>query len=395
MTGAPLGNNTKFASFLGDAPLKRTERRLARWDLQRMAAKLLPENNRLAKCCWCPIGEGVEIVKSIEPLNAHYGRGIAHCGSVSLCPVCSAKITEVRRAEVAKGIANWKARGYTVLMVTFTLSHGSGDLLIELIDRLIRVIRRFKSGEGWQELKHEYNIEGSIKAFEFTWGLTNGWHPHIHMLFFIKADKIDPVKVKQDFGDRYVDMMSDEGGKADFEHGIDVKVADEAAGNYLAKMGIDYELTKGAQKSGREHGHYTPFELLELAKSDNEIGNLAKKKFKEFARSTKGVNFLRWSKGLRDELGLVQELTDQEIAEGANDKGGRSYYTIGNAAWCKVRVINGRDQRGIHLEIAKALDTESFALYLINLLTNPPGYPTSHQESLERVEVIPPYTFDP
>lgn len=364
-----LGNNTKFASPAEGRELRRLERRLQRYDLQRVAAKLLPENNRLSKCCWCPVGDGVEIRKNPETKATHYAKGIAHCGSVSLCPVCSAKITERRRADVKQGIQNWQARGHSVFMVTFTMQHDNKDLLVDLVHLMIKALRKFKAGKGYQLLKNKYKLAGNIKAFEFTWSQENGWHPHTHYLFFTELPTIDPKEIFHDFYKRYSAMLAEMGGYASIEHGVDIRVADEAAGNYVSKMGIDFELVKGAQKQGRDYGHYTPFELLDLAKDGN---NLAIRKFKEFARSTKGINFLKWSNKLRDLLGVGPEISNEDIAQGLDDHGDKSFYLIGNPVFVKLRVIHGRDYRATHLEVAKQCDREGFRIYLLSLLHDPP-----------------------
>jgi hypothetical protein len=69
-------------------------------------------------------------------------------------------------------------------------------------------------------------------------------------------------------------------------------------------------------KHGRE-GHRTPFDLLrDYADGDSGAGSL----FREFARAFKGKRQIVLSRGLRQDLGMGSEKTDQELAEEEKDK---------------------------------------------------------------------------
>ena len=78
---------------------------------------------RCRKCGRVPIASGVSMVDNAGV--AHY-RGLATCGSIWACPVCSAKIRNARALEIAEAAGNWHRAGNTVLMVTFTVPHDIG-----------------------------------------------------------------------------------------------------------------------------------------------------------------------------------------------------------------------------------------------------------------------------
>lgn len=384
-----LGNITKFAS----PPLRERagyglavgetrqpndtdasrERRLRRYDLQRVAARLVP-TARVAGCCWRPVGQGVEIIKHTETHKAHYGPGVMHCGSVWLCPVCASKITERRRLEIKQGLDNARARGWSVFMVTFTMSHNRGDEFPVLLDALVKTLRQFRSGAPWQRRRAKYQIVGDIRGIETTVSKSTGWHVHSHMLFFSECQP-DQAAIQADFAARYTAILAENGQFASLEHGVNVRIGDTAAGDYVAKMGmeaqkkpagLDFEIAKSGQKSGRDHGHYTPFELLELAKAGDEW---AGRMFTDYAKTMQGVNQIRWSAGLRDSLEVGSEITDDEITAGVGDTGGKLYYTIPNPDFVVLRSWGGRVYTGVIVQMAADTpDAEIFARYLATLL---------------------------
>src|SRR5712691_4776616 len=69
--------------------------RQAKWQLQREAQALLP-NERVAFCMRRIQARTVDVLYSVQHQSAHYG-GLMVCGSVWVCPLCAAKISEHRR----------------------------------------------------------------------------------------------------------------------------------------------------------------------------------------------------------------------------------------------------------------------------------------------------------
>src|SRR4051794_16390042 len=71
--------------------------RQVRWQLQREARALLPDE-RVAFCMRRIQATTVDVLYSPQHKSAHYG-GLMVCGSVWVCPLCAAKISEHRRVE--------------------------------------------------------------------------------------------------------------------------------------------------------------------------------------------------------------------------------------------------------------------------------------------------------
>jgi hypothetical protein len=117
--------------------------------------------------------------------------GLAHCGSVWACPVCSAKIA-TRRAEELADVMRWALeQGCSASMVTLTMQHHKGQRLADSWNALAKAWARVTSGKQWVNDQAAAGLQGWIKAVEVTTG-KNGWHVHVHVLM-IWRDTIDGV----------------------------------------------------------------------------------------------------------------------------------------------------------------------------------------------------------
>jgi hypothetical protein len=399
-SGAPLVINTdlrspkqELGSKLSSKEFPRQLARRERHSLRRTSADLLKNidglrktQERLYKCGWVPIADGIQVLKSTVA-RANYGAGICHCGLGLLCPVCAQGISEYKRNEIRTGLERWFIQGKSAFMATFTIQHqaqnenGEFYSLADTLSKIQTAIRWFKSGKGWQSLKAKYKIIGDIKAVEITVSLGNGWHPHLHILFFCEMENIPDETaqdIKNDFYKRWFDLLDKQGEFANYEHGVDVRAGTLGVGDYLAKMGlegVDYELAKANTKLGRDNGHYSPFELLKLAQAGD---NWAAERFKDFAKSVHGLTAIKWSGGkpgftLRERLGLAaDEKQEAEIAQEVATQEKQVYYVMDNFVFIRVRQLNGRCQTAHHLEKAEEyLNPQDFEDYLYERFSEP------------------------
>lgn len=287
------------------------ELRRKRWRRLTMAQKLLPEM-RVANC-YRRLAAGassVEIRYSGAERRAYY-HGLVTCGSVWSCPVCSAKITEIRRQELTQAISTWRSRGGSLLMVTVTLQHQRDDELKALLIALKDSWRRLKSGRWWLSMRERYGLEHYVSSTEVTYG-GHGWHPHIHALFFssLAGGELDIDTLQAELTARYTALLAEHGKYASEYYGIDVRLGDKYAGEYASKYGLEHELTKSISKNG-SNGGCSPFELLDKCRDgDKQAGAL----FVEYAHTFFGARQLSWSHGARAALGLAQEQDDAAIA---------------------------------------------------------------------------------
>lgn len=351
--GAPLGNTTEFASTFGSRgggvgqggeEKTANRKRLERFALQAGARELLPKE----RVGWCMRrvlpNASPEIFVSRKYAKAHY-KNLIVCGSIS-CPVCAAKISQGRRAELEQAFNSAAGLGLTLVFVTLTMQHNKNDRCDRSLDDFLEAYRAVKSGRAWKEFASDYGVVGNVRALETTHG-ENGWHPHIHAVLFAKSVDIDGMR--EFLERRWVKALGSVGRSAIRKFAVVVKVGDAAISEYLSKAGdgwqLEDELARGAVKTGRAKGR-TPFALLrDFMAGDDRSGRL----YRQWAEAMKGLSYIRFSPGLRAFLGIGEELTDDDLANGANDASDW-LFTLTRAEWGLVLRF---DQRGELLTVAE------------------------------------------
>jgi len=316
--------------------------------LRRAAQRLLYDPNagphaqhRTVWCARTVLGEAVGLFRQAGGTGARAG-GLHTCGSVWACAVCSAKVTEARRAELLAGMAAWRAmgEGRSVLLATQTFPHErDAEPLGELLDKFAKAQKTYKQSTAYKRLTRAMQRAGGVRSLEVTWGEEHGWHPHTHELIFVRAD-LAQLGAREETDERgrarwvggIVDELRDawivaclRAGLAttrDLEHmrahAFDLRGGDFAA-DYVAKFGRDVdewaaadELTRSHAKLGLRAGRLSPFQMLRLWQLGEgpDLGH----RFREFAEAFEGRRMLFWSPKLKAALG-IDELSDDEIAE--------------------------------------------------------------------------------
>ena len=354
MSGGPVLSvlNAKFASVSGSDPETIAAKRLRRFYLQAIARELLPESE-INQCLRSVVpGKGcVNIHYSPKFKRAHYGN-LVQCASVWIDPVCSSKITERRRVQLEEGLGRSPWPG---VMITLTLQHSLEDNPLNLIHDLNKGIRILRSGWWWKDFKRRIGIVGSITSTESTFGLIAGHHPHKHILELVDGQP-DTEQIRAEVSKRYIEIMQELGRYVSSDVGVQVRATDRGAADYVAKWGAAFEITKAANKKGRE-GHYSPFELLPLY-ADGKVW--AGKAFQEYAAAMKGINQIRWSHGLRKLLGMEEEVTDQELVEAPQEDD----ILLASLTVKQWWVILKRSKIGELLEVASTGDAKLLRAYL-------------------------------
>lgn len=376
---APLGKSTIFASqssakqvraYIARAKAKQQSQELTqeqvsqsarrkRFALQDIARELLP-GHRVGVCLrMFEPGKQGEVWRAQKIKRAHYKK-LCVCGASWVCPVCSSKISERRRAELDKALRSCSHK-YQAVMVTITLAHEREDTLISLLEALKSAWRSLKAGRWYQSLKERYGIVGSVSALEVTIGKAHGWHPHQHSLMFCKPG-INVQELEQELKAKWQQVISSQERFANFENGLTAYKANWEAGKYLAKQdtwSASSELTKANSKTGSNGEHYHPFELLELWAQEREewYANM----FKEYASALHGKHALQWTKGMRALLGLTeQQETDEELAR-REEEDSIFMLRFTQQAWSKVLKQSIRAEV---LEVASDGDVYKLTQYL-------------------------------
>lgn len=284
---------------------------------------------RPARCGW-RIGENVSVHSDGQ--FAHFS-GTERCSSIWACSVCSAVIRAERAHEISQAVDAHQDAGGSILFVTLTIRHDRSDPLKQSLDAVLGSWSKLLQGSAWagsktrSGMRDRYRVSGYIRSTEVTYG-SNGWHPHIHALFFTD-DKLSDTEVAAFGGElhtRWARFVHRAIGKLpNREHGTDVQRVDEdgqVLGKYLAKVqdegksktekwDASAELARADVKRGRGD-NFVPFELLD---SDHPMPPSQRRRlWVEYYEGTKGRRAITWSRGLKARYD-VGEKTDQEMIE--------------------------------------------------------------------------------
>lgn len=315
---AALGNNAKYVGRLegndekkpqeNKAISAKNELRNRLFFLQRTAGSLLEGKSRVGLCRWAVQrnDQPVEVHRADDSGRAFYA-GLQSCGSVWACPVCSSKISEVRRQEMNHLLAGARDRGFAVVMVTLTASHKRNDDLAEQLSKLKEAKRKLRQRRDWKALKPV--LVGSVTATEVTYG-SSGWHTHFHEIFVLRCDQVEAISTMQCFDKPWLVALQSQGLSGKLPYAYQVQDGSRA-GEYAAKWGVAEEIVLGQRKTAKGEGR-TPMQLLHDAGIEGDVR--ACKLFAEFANVFKGARQLVWSNGLKAEFG-IGEVTDEQAAE--------------------------------------------------------------------------------
>lgn len=345
---------------LSEAEQKRRRYRLVQWRADHSEAFDRPS----AAGCQKPAAGNVEV--SVTAGGRTHVSGIQRCGSVGACPSCASTIRGRRAVDIEAAVEAAHAVGLQVWFLTLTVPHTADDELGDTLDRVRSYWRRMRESRGTRRLWDSMGVEGFVRAFEVTWSERNGWHPHLHVLLFTRSMQPVPLvdcwrNVWQADGidSQWVPKVS-----ADLRR---VKRGSGAA-SYLAKVdmawGVGTEVARSDLKRGRG---LTPPQLLELAYSCEyicdeqwlQMSHVAR--WVEFERSTKGLRWIEWSRGLRDKAACWQvqattsgvelvgvslgegELSDDDAAAAVVREPVVARFLVPAATWSRAR---GRGELG-------------------------------------------------
>jgi hypothetical protein len=307
VAAAALGIFTKSYSSLANA-------RFQRYFLQDQSCKLLPKE-RVCNCLKKRIDKtkNRSVKYNEQRQKAHYSN-VQTCGSVWSCPVCAAKITEKRRVELQAATERWKTvHSGSMLLLTLTNAHNASHSLHMLKAGQKKAMKYFFGDREGVRLLGLLGRKHHITNYEVTYG-ENGWHPHHHILLFIDAFPSDFAAIRDALARHWINCCAKAGlPLPNMAHGLDLKDGSYAE-KYVGKWGLEYEMTKGHVKKGKQGG-LTPFDLLRLSLEDDSYGKL----FQEFALSFKGSRQLMWSRGLKDLL-LISDKSDEDLAQETEKK---------------------------------------------------------------------------
>ncbi len=324
---------------------------------------------RTVNCSWAATSsQGVAVVQNARTGRAQYA-GLQRCGSLSLCPICAARISEVRRAEIEAAMTVHTAAGGHAIMVTWTHSHSRCDALADLIKGERVALDLMTSYRRYKEIRAELGVVGVIRAREVTYGEAHAWHPHLHDLWLIAALPTPQrmAEIRAELFALWLQACAAAGLPLPNEaHGVSVEHALSAA-QYLAKYdratkwGTGRELSKAGSKLGRE-GRYTPFDLLRGVGGMPE--HRARELWAEYAAAMYGARILTWSRGLKDTLCIAEVKDDEIVSTETTEEPHSLTALIDPANW--RRVLRARARTDV-LDVAEAGGSSAVHALLVQL----------------------------
>ncbi len=278
--------------------------------------------------------------------------GLLSCGSIWACPCCSSLIRQGRASEVEVGTELWEKRYKgSFLFVTFTLRHKRQDRLKDSLDTLTEAFSATIRGNPWKRFAGRLGIVGQVKATEITWSRSNGWHAHLHVLFFLRSvPSVDAIADADGWlSARWQSMVVKRGGRVpNLRHGVDVrKVTDrQVVGLYITKLQeakptakkrfpVAQELTRIDTKRGRLQS-LVPFDLLDLDGLGVEEVQERRELWLEYVTATRGKRAIVWSRSLK-ELLEVPEVSDDELLEGEAEDEDTVLWAIRRKDWRRIQ----------------------------------------------------------
>ena len=309
--GKLLGNTTDNSAIRTQQGFQAIKERFKLLD----SARKILDGERTQHCFYNRVdkNDGVGVTFNKFRNKANY-TNVMRCANAWGCPVCAAIISEHRKCEVKEAMDWWKKQGGSVLLLTLTVPHYSDTDIKQLKKDLKKAYGKFFKGvRASKDMFERWQIKHYISCFEITHGI-NGFHPHYHVLLFVpySLGKQSLFGIKQDMYKVWKDCCLKAGlDEPSEKHGLDLQAGNDAA-NYVAKWGLEHEMTKGHIKKGKENNR-TPFDILRsYTDSENQAdANL----FKLYYFAFKGTRQLNWSKGLKKLVSKAEEKTDQEIVD--------------------------------------------------------------------------------
>lgn len=268
---------------------------------------------RFFKCGNVPYqNNDVDLCYSPSSESSHFS-GLVKCGSVWLCPDCSAKVSAIRCDEMKTAISNWTSSSSdnAVLMLTLTHSHSRYDSLSSLMSNQSEALQRFWRNGSVRRLLASIGYVGRVSSFEITYGQGTGWHPHRHILIFCKKqDDLIGLGCKlRSYWTQALEKFDLRGNS----YSLDIQ-GGAYADQYITKLALEVSLSN-LKRSRDGSERFTPFALLNLIKDSlPAVLSWAVNAFREYALATRGKHQFSWSRGLKSMLGIA-DVSDEEIAE--------------------------------------------------------------------------------
>lgn len=259
-------------------------------------------------------------------------KGLKSCGNNSACPICASKLSAIRGNQLQQLMESGRENNRSYMMVVSTIPHQPGEALEITLNQVIDMSRYIFNQREYKEFKKISKCRFVHGGLENMVSFKNGlldWHPHKNYLldFDIPLDQVIKIlglssdlefrmyvsRMMTNLGQRYLDRNNinktlltpyyQEENKSKRIHvkaGVSASV--EFDDGYIAKWGLDAEMTSGIYKDGRFSESFHPFNLLDFIHNENKETTKEQKyqcikAFQEFVVASKGKWWFYFARG--------------------------------------------------------------------------------------------------
>ena len=273
-----------------------------------------------------------KIVDIKENGNTRRLKGLKSCGNNSACPVCAAKLSAIRGNQLKELMFAGRENGRSYMMIVTTIPHKPNEKLEITLNQVIDMSRYIWASKEIVKFKKltqcRYVHSGLENMVSFKNGLVD-WHPHKNYLLDfdvgiqevlenlgLKTEldlRMYVSKLMTKIGQRFLDknkidktlltpFMQQESNSNRIHIKSGVSASLEFDDGYIAKWGLDAEMTSGIYKDGRFSDSFHPFNLLDFIHNENtettkEQKYQCIKAFQEFVVASKGKWWFYFGRG--------------------------------------------------------------------------------------------------
>ena len=194
-------------------------------------------DHRLCSCGVVPVEQflnvkgdkGVKLEMPITLRRDNSGTsfgGLMSCRNPFYCPTCSPKVLIDKSNELKNISSNFldENEEYCCLMITQTLSHSKNDKLKPLLKDLKASNAYLKAGSFRTNLEKDFGFYSAVRAIETTHSRVNGWHPHLHEIWYFKKSLTvkQVIELKERLFFKYLHKLKLKGRSASDLRGLDI-----------------------------------------------------------------------------------------------------------------------------------------------------------------------------
>lgn len=259
-------------------------------------------------------------------------KGLKSCGNNSACPVCAAKLSSIRGNQLKELMSIGRENGRSYMLVVSTIPHKAGEALESTLNQVIDMsnfIFNQREYKAFKKLSKCRFVHGGLENMvSFKNGLLD-WHPHKNylldfdiliseviknlglnnevdlklyvsrMMTFLGQKYLEKENIQKTLLSPYL-QQEEKSNRIHVKGGVTASL--EFDDGYIAKWGLDAEMTSGIYKDGRFSESFHPFNLLDFIHVDNKETTKEQKyqcikAFQEFVIASRGKWWFYFGRG--------------------------------------------------------------------------------------------------